>query len=180
MSTKDGIERVKKLKGQGWIFAGGNFDHHEEYCDKFCRDWKTMVPDPPRGIHYNECDVNQENPLTTCLCDEIIKRWIYVFHPKTREWDVIGSSCLKFMEKIKMCGARGCENIHNNRRENGVIDNRCTPCRNKKKERLKYERKWLCQTLVVRNGQAVVCKKKKGIKRNGSPWSVCYTCSQSV
>jgi hypothetical protein len=156
MSTKEGVEEVKKLKGDGWIFAGGNFDNHEEYFDKFITDWKqscSVFFDPPRGVHLGKNNV----PLTTCICNEVIKRWIFIYHPDKEEWGCIGSSCLKFIEKQKMCGATGCRNIHNNRRQQGVIDNRCDECRQKVKDKKK-----------------LICPKCGGKK--GAQYRKCYGC----
>ena len=153
MSTKEGVEEVKRLREDGWIYAGGNFlDTHISYHELFCKDWKTFIPDEPtRGIFYNDKDLLHEHPLTTCLCEEPIKRWIFLYHPPTKQWEWIGSYCRLIMESQKMCG--GCKtNYHNNRK-----DNRCNECRQKVKDKKK-----------------LICPKCGGKK--GAQYRKCYGC----
>ena len=152
MSTKDGVKEILAMREDGWIYAGGNFDHHTAYHDIFCRDWGTCMPDiPDRGVFYNDSDDLQEFPLTNCVCGETIKRWIFIYQPNGGQWEWIGSECRKIMENRKMCG--GCkDNFHNNRK-----DNRCTECRDKEKEK----KKLICPK----------CGGKKGIQ-----YRKCYGC----
>ena len=171
MSTKAGIQRVKNMVGDGWVYAGGvgqgttDFQRHEDYHEAFCRDWKCGVcPDQPdipgavgkRDHPYSWHDNDIE--LTNCVCGETIKNVIFVYHPKLKEWEWLGSKCRQFVEEEKLCG--GCKkNYHRNTKKvKGMYENRCDECRALAKENKKKKKVKRCECGNIIKNPASWCK----------------------
>ena len=182
------IEAMGLEDDKEWYYAGGNFEHHIKYHAQFCADWKIFIPDEPptpdephwwrreeptawnRWIDTKDrstCETpcpepgtDETGPFTTCICGVEIKRWIYIFNVKTRQFEWIGCECRKLMEGKKICGLCKTE-THKN-----TADNRCNTCRKNKKEKAKEQKASKCSD----------CGKRVGFNANGNRYRTCYAC----
>lgn len=170
MSTPAGVDKVKAMAGQGWVYAGGvgqgdtPFTRHEDYHEAFLRDWNGRhipwnvksgappdVPEVPGVVGKRTEPYNKEvNGVkkTTCVCGQEIQNIIHMYHPQMKEWEWIGCECVKHIEakhEHKLCG--GCKkNYHKNftRLEDGKYENRCKDCQAKKKKKKKIRQCEVC------------------------------------
>jgi len=154
MSTTEGILKVARMIEEGWVYAGGNYDHHIEYHYAFVRDNPKagICPDYPdipgacaqRKKPFIWYEQNDPCEWTTCVCNHPCKKLIFAFHPdKGYEW--VGSECRKKVEiHQKMCGE--CGKPHTNiKKVNGIPENRCDECRALAKEKAKKKKIRRCE-----------------------------------
>ena len=132
-STIDGIKKVNSLSKKGWIYAGGDFDEHQNYWKIFSKSYfyKSYTP----GFK------------SKCVCGQELTRNCWIYNPKENRIKVIGSECInKFLDKRRTCSICGDE--HKNRKVN-----RCNKCRQglcdncDKKIDIKYKLCYKCKKL---------------------------------